>query len=218
MKTKQLTHTQTVEFLNNESLDKLINFDCDSKNHTIFASKNLKRLFEIKLPLSFPVIEDNETLETYINRLPLSIPPYFVILIQSDHAAIGYFENGKVVNHKAIRSYMSRKKQGKNELTYLNSGKRNKSAGSQIRYQNALHFFEEINEKLNEWNKITHPARIFFSCPIKMIQYLHKSNTKCFFEKGDSRICKVSINNRVPSFEVLQFVNRNISLGNLVFS
>lgn len=190
-------------------------FELDSKKHAFIAYQNFEKIFELKLPLPFPKIRDDEKIENYLKRITNPFQPYTVILIQAGYCALGYFENGAVSHHIALRTYMTRKKQGKNELIYLNKGRKGRSEGSQLRYQNALRFFEEINEKLNEWNKITNPSRLLYSCPIKMWPYLFESKVKCCFDKKDYRLQKIPLDVGVPNFEELLRVNRYISFGYL---
>lgn len=215
MNTCKLSSQQTIVLINEKLADKTFFLECNSKKHSIVGSCNFEKVFELKLPLPFPTTNDNESAECYLNRINSNFPPYSIVMIQADYCAIGYFENGEVVHHKALRTYMTRRKSGKNQLTYLSSGGRGGTSGGQLRLQNALHFFEDINETLNEWNKTTKPERIFYSCPIKMWQYLFNGKVKCFFDKKDRRLRKIPLDVGIPNFEEMMRVNKKISLGYL---
>ncbi len=215
MNTEKFTPQETIKYLNEQLLDNLIILESDSEKHAVIGFRNYEKVFALKLPLPFPVTKDDESVESYLNRINDSFPPYTIVMIQADYCAVGYFESGEVSQHKALRTYMTRKKNGKNQLTYLSSGGRGGTSGGQLRLQNALHFFEDINETLNEWNKTTKPERIFYSCPIKMWQYLFNGKVKCFFDKKDSRLHKIPLDVGIPNFEEMMRVNKKISFGYL---
>jgi Bacteroidetes VLRF1 release factor len=215
MRTEKFTPQQTIDLLNQKLSDSSIMLESDSEKHAVIGYHNNEKNFELKLPLPFPVVNDDESVENYLNRINTTFPPYTIIIIQADYCAVGYFENGEVIQHKALRTYMTRRKNGRNQLTYLSGGGRGGTSGGQLRLQNALRFFEDINETLNEWSKITKPERIFYSCPIKMWQYLFNGKVKCFFDKKDSRLHKIPLDVGTPNFEEMMRVNRKISMGYL---
>ena len=219
MNTQRITLHQVIEsvrkIINTE--DECLSFSLDNKKHSLYGYQKFEKVFELKLPLPFPSINDDEKIENYVGRVDYAFSPYIIMLIQAGSCALGYFENGKVLKSKVIKTYMVRKGQGKNQLTFLNNGRKGTSAGSQLRYQNAIRFFEEINDKLNEWNKITKPKRIFYSCPIKMWHYIFNSKVKCCFDKKDPRLHKIPLDVNVPNFEEMMRINKHISFGYLTF-
>ena len=164
---------QSLEFIQRviKIEDSSFAFELDSKKHTFIGYQDFEKIFDLRLPLPFPKIRDDEKIENYLKRITNPFQPYTVILIQAGYSALGYFENGTVVHHIALRTYMTRKKQGKNQLTYLNNGGKAGTSGGQLRYQNAIRFFEEINEKLNVWSKIVQPP---FVTPIGTQVFLLK--------------------------------------------
>ena len=92
-------------------------------------------LWRFRPPLLFPRMASEETLELYIAKLSETFPDYLILLLRANgNAALGYFEEGKILNHKVIRKYMVRKKQGKSQLKHLNS-KGKSRAGSRVRLQ-----------------------------------------------------------------------------------
>src|SRR6187200_2123635 len=107
-------------------------------------------------------------------RLPLTISPegvndakntmnYIILLIQSGNCAVGYYEDGQNVDHKVFRSYMIRKKQGTSQIKYLKTRGKSK-AGSRVRLGETIEFFENINERLNEYFEDFEIDRIAISC------------------------------------------------------
>lgn len=219
MNIRKVSPQQSIEFIQNFIYKRGNSLTCEvnPKKHSFIVYRNFEKVFELRLPLPFPAIKDDEKIENYLKRATASFPPYTIILIQAGYCALGYFEKGEALNHIALRTYMTRRKNGKNQLTHLNSGGNGGTSGGQLRYRNALNFFEEINCRLNQWNKINNSERIFYSCPIKMWQYLFQSKAKCPFSKKDFRLHKIPFDVNVPNFEEMIHINRKISFGYLTF-
>ena len=217
MKTEKLTPQQTIDFIKTVLEKEDSRFELDSKKHSLAGYRNFDKVFELKMPLPFARPFEDEKIENYLDRIAYPFSSYAIILIQAGYSALGYFESGEVLRHITTRTYMTRKKQGKNQLTYLNQGGRGGTSGGQLRYQNAIRFFEEINEKLNEWNKLSQTEQIFYSCPIKMWQYVFSSKVKCCFDKKDNRLNKIPLDVNVPNFEEMMRVNKSISHGYLTY-
>ena len=72
---------------------------------------------------------------------------YCLTLVRAGQAAVGYFHQGKLLDHKVFRGYLVRQKQGKSQFKYLKT-KGKSRAGSRIRLEETLLFFNEINERL----------------------------------------------------------------------
>lgn len=167
--------------------------------------------FEFHMPWPFPRPEENQSLEDYVEEIPLLPPPYLLILIQAGHSALGYFDEGECEMHKVIKKYMVRAGQGKAQIGYLSTRGKSK-AGSRIRLANTVRFFEDINEKLTEWAVVDEVERILISCPIRMIPLLYSSKVPPPFEKSDQRIRKVPLDVHRPDYEELLRVSR-VGLG-----
>lgn len=73
-------------------------------------------------------------------------------LIRAGQAAVGYFHQGKLLDHKVFRGYLVRKKQGKSQFKYLKT-KGKSRAGSRIRLEETQVFFKEINQRLQVYAK-----------------------------------------------------------------
>lgn len=164
--------------------------------------------FEFLLPWPFPPATPSEDLAAYAERLADLPPPFFLVLIQAGHSALGYFEGGELLFHKVIKKYMVRAKQGKAQIGYLNTRGKSK-AGSRIRLANTVQFFEDINGKLEEWAVEDEVERILMSCPVRMRPLLFGSKVPPPFQKDDPRIRKVPLDVHRPDLEELKRVARH---------
>ena len=77
---------------------------------------------------------------------------YCLTLVRAGQASLGYFHQGKLLDHKVFRGYLVRQKQGKSQFKYLKT-KGKSRAGSRIRLEKTLLFFNEINEWLQVYAK-----------------------------------------------------------------
>ncbi|MEM7660166.1 MAG: hypothetical protein AAF399_28915 [Bacteroidota bacterium] len=173
--------------------------------------------WELRLPLPMPQLGEEETLESYVQRLPDTPPAYLLMLIQMGAASLGYFEDGEVVVHKAFKKYMKRHKRGKAQISYLNTRGKSK-AGSRIRLANTVRFAEEINERLTEWEEWYEPERIIYSCSAQLWGLLFQSKVPPPFEKKDPRLIKVPMDVKIPTHEELLRVNEFLLKGRLTLS
>lgn len=76
---------------------------------------------------------------------------FSLVLVRAGQAAVGYFHQGQLIDHKVIRAYMVRQKQGKSQFKYLKT-KGKSRAGSRIRLAETFLFFNEINERLRAYD------------------------------------------------------------------
>jgi hypothetical protein len=74
-----------------------------------------------------------------------------LVLVRAGQAAVGYFHQGQLIDHKVFRAYMVRQRQGKSQFKYLKT-KGKSRAGSRIRLAETLLFFNEINERLRAYD------------------------------------------------------------------
>lgn len=162
-------------------------------------------------------------------RLPIVVPPplpdylpvegpvhYVILLIQSGSCAMGYFENGINHNHKVFRSYMVRKKQGKSQIKHLKT-KGKSRAGSRVRLGETVEFFENINERLQEYFAQHQVHRIAMSCSKILIPYLFNSKVATPFDQRDSRIYKIPKHIHTPIYEVMMNANKFLLKGELIY-
>lgn len=169
----------------------------------------------LKLPLPWPAVSIEEPLEAYLDRIPEDFPTYVLFLMQMGAAAVGVFEEGEAIEHKAIKKYMKRHSRGKAQISYLNTRGKSK-AGSRVRLANTVRFFEEINEYLTEWVEWHEPERIIYSGTPQLWGLLFQSSIAPPFDKKDERIIKVPYQVHVPDYEELLRVNELIGKGQWV--
>jgi hypothetical protein len=165
--------------------------------------------------------------EQVLFRLPITVPytatgiaeekpvNYVILLIQSGNCAMGYFEQGRCLNHKVFRSYMVRKKQGKSQIKYLKT-KGKSRAGSRVRLGETAEFFENINGRLQEYFQQHTIHRIAISCSKTLIPYLYGSKVSTPFNKHDPRLLKIPKHIHTPIYEVLLDANRFLQRGELI--
>lgn len=181
-------------------------------------------------PEKHRLIISNETRQELVNfRLPLVIPPpgewtypeekginYVMLLVQSGSCAMGYFENGHNLDHKVFRSYMVRKKQGTSQIKHLKT-KGKSRAGSRVRLAETLEFFENINERLQEYFAQHEINRIALSCSKILIPYLFNAKVPTPFDKRDARIFKIPKHIHTPIYEVLLDTHKFLLKGELIY-
>ena len=183
--------------------------DEDLKKHAIsIYEREERKVGQFRLPLAFPLLRGS--LEDYIESLNDYNASYTIILIQAGSAAIGVYCKDTLVHHKVIKKYMVRKKQGKAQISYLNS-KGKSRAGSRVRLAKTIEFFEEINQKLWDWNIKT--ETILYSCPIKLWNLVFDSKVEPFFQKDDPRLLKIPRDIQTPNFDELKRISNFAQYG-----
>ena len=160
-----------------------------------------------RFPLPFAPIAPDEFLWAYAERVQPHIPNYCIVLIQAGSAALGYFEQGEMVQHKVIKKYMVRAKQGRAELLQQKIKPRH-SEGSRLRLQNSYRFFEEINEKLQLWQKNYPIERFFYTCPIHFLQHWTGAKPPPPFDKRSPNALKIPLDIAKPNLEILVSTNK----------
>lgn len=81
---------------------------------------------------------------------PVEESHYCLALISAGQAALGYYHQGRLVEHKIFRAYLVRQKQGKSQYKHLKT-KGKSRAGSRIRLEETEQFFKEINQRLQRY-------------------------------------------------------------------
>jgi hypothetical protein len=176
------------------------------KNLIVLEDTTYNKVLEFRLPLPYPAFQTNETLNQYLAKCSPEVPDYLMILLQAGQGAIAYFEAGEMENHKVIRRYMVRAKQGKAQLKHLKTKGKSK-LGSRVRLAQTIDFFEEINEKLQEWEVADQISRILYSTSIDLWNLMFDSKVEPPFEKRDERLRKIPIHIYSPNYEELLRVN-----------
>ena len=165
-------------------------------------------LLSLRPPLPWPPLPaETAGLPAYLSALPETLPVHLIVLIQVGACAMGVFEGEEVLAHKAFKKYMKRHKQGRSQLDFAKS--RGKSrAGSRIRLANAVRFFEEINERLTQWEAAYAPQRLLYSCAAPLWGALFQSRVSPPFDRKDLRLVKIPRDVRVPDHEELLRIQR----------
>lgn len=140
---------------------------------------------------------------------------YVMLLIQAGNSALGYFEDGRCLDHKVFRSYMVRKKQGKSQIKYLKT-KGKSRAGSRVRLGETEEFFANINGRLQLYFQQHRIDRIAISCSKTLLPYLYTGSVPTPFDKRDPRLYKIPKHIHTPIYEVLLDANRFLQRGKLI--
>jgi len=175
------------------------------------------------------IILDQSQNERVYFRLPIDLPPpakisfveenqvnYIILLIQSGSCAMGYFENGINLHHKVFRAYMVRMKQGKSQIKHLKT-KGKSRAGSRVRLGETVEFFENINERLQEYFALHHIDRIAMSCSKILIPFLFNAKIPTPFAKKDERIFKIPRHIHTPIYEVMMDTHKYLLKGEFIY-
>jgi hypothetical protein len=175
------------------------------------------------------IIQDETGQESLYFRLPIVLPPpgkspsleqkqvnYILLLIQSGSCAMGYFENGVNLDHKVFRAYMVRMKQGKSQVKYLKT-KGKSRAGSRVRLAETVEFFENINERLQQYFAKHEIHRIALACSKILIPYLFNSKVPPPFDKRDVRLFKIPKHIHTPIYEVMMDTHKFLLKGELIY-
>ena len=132
-----------------------------------------------------------------------------IISIKSGIAAVAFYENFQLMDHKVFRAYMVRKKQGKSQIKHLKT-KGKSRAGSRVRLQETLDFFENINERLQTYFEDKRVDLIAFGCSPTLFPYFFQSKKAAPFEKSDPRIFKIPVHIPSATLENLEKAYRSI--------
>ena len=206
------------QFINREQVFQLIEaildlemkFEYDYMKHQILILDDLSNeMMQLRLPIDIKVSES-------LSFNELDEVNYVILLIQSGSCALGYFEEDETIDHKVFKSYMVRKKQGKSQISYLNS-KGKSRAGSRVRLANTISFFENINDRLQMYFDEYEIDRIAMSCSTTLVPYLFKSKEICPFKKKDERLFKIPKHIHTPNYEILMNTQKFLLKGELIW-
>ncbi|MDX1905693.1 MAG: hypothetical protein SF053_01565 [Bacteroidia bacterium] len=210
---QKLTYDESLRFIQNLATGLPFRLDADPDKHKLTARDQMgEPVFSFRPPLPLPALPDPYEAVAYRDQLPDEMPPYVIALVQLGGGSIGYFEEGEVQEHKVIKKYMTRKKQGRSQINYLKTRGKSK-AGSRVRLANTYSFFEEVNERLTEWETAYQPPRILLSCTAQVWGLMFQSKIPPPFEKKDPRIGWIPTEVDVPDHEELLRINRYVQHG-----
>ncbi|WP_187175037.1 hypothetical protein [Algoriphagus sp. AK58] len=149
--------------------------------------------------------------------LPLEDAHYALTLIRAGQAAVGYFHQGKLLDHKVFRAYMVRQKQGKSQIKHLKT-KGKSRAGSRIRLAETERFFEEINERLQNYSRQFPIGFWGISCGKTLWPYLFSSEVTPPFSSKDSNLIELPFHISQASFEELEKAGELLGNFHLILS
>jgi len=196
-------------FINNRILD----YNSEKNIFRLIPEKKSEEEILFRPPLVFPDFDRNFSSFEELEKLSIK-PNYLIILLRADSCSIGYFEKCEMTHHKVLSAYMTRKKQGKSQLTYLKT-KGKSRAGSRVRLRSSFNFFDEIADKINEWQVSDFADKIFVYTPVALKQYLFSEDSELPFSRDDSRIRKIPFSVKTPSYDELVRINFLLSNGEL---
>lgn len=210
---KRLTYSQTVclfrQLANEHSL--IMDLQADKQLLRVFNEEQTE-LFNMRLPLMLPLPGESRVLATFAEKLQRDIPRYVIFLVQAGRAALGSFDGGEVVRHKVFQRYVVRRKHGKSQVTHSKK-KGSKSAGGQLRMRQAQALFEDVNQKLREWQVEESQCPLLYYCPINLWQFFFSAKTKPPFSRKDERLRKIPRDIAPPSYQELLRANEQVCHG-----
>ncbi|MCA8956530.1 MAG: hypothetical protein KDC87_10685 [Planctomycetes bacterium] len=172
------------------------------------------RSIRVELPLVVPPAAPDESVDTWLARLPHRLGLHWVILLQAGAASLGAFDDGEVLHTKSEKKYVVRGT-GRAQPTHLKT--RGKSRyGSRLRLQNAKRLLSEVNQRLTDWlAELGAPERVFCSCPVRLWADLRAADPPLPLAESLPRT-KIPLDLPVPTTEVLLRTYRRLCHGRVV--
>ena len=178
--------------------------------HQLEFSKNQEWLIRISLPWSVALTPDGMIQKRDDYHLAM-------VMIRAGIANTGYFHNGELIDHKVFRAYMVRQKQGKSQIKYLKT-KGKSRAGSRVRLGESELFFEEINERLNQYAANYPIDHWGISCSKTLWPFFFGASISPPFDKKQENLMSIPFHVQHPDFETLQEIHRKVNAYHVLFS
>uniref|UniRef100_UPI00404731B5 hypothetical protein n=1 Tax=Algoriphagus sp. TaxID=1872435 RepID=UPI00404731B5 len=142
---------------------------------------------------------------------------YCLTLVRAGQAAVGYFHQGILLDHKVFRGYLVRQKQGMSQFKYLKT-KGKSRAGSRIRLEETQLFFKEINERLQVYAN-QYPLNFWgLGCAKTMWPLLFDAEVKPPFSSKSHELIELPYPFVKASFEELQKLEHRLTQFHLLLS
>lgn len=140
---------------------------------------------------------------------------HIILGVRSGLAGVHCYENQELIDHKVFRAYMVRKKQGKSQIKYLKT-KGKSRAGSRVRLGETKVFFEQIAERLQDYEDRLRIDKVFVSCSTTLIPFLFENNSFLKKSKTNQQIAKVPFHIQQPTHENLIKAQRQLTFNQLL--
>ncbi|WP_296702996.1 hypothetical protein [Algoriphagus sp.] len=180
------------------------------ESHQLEYSTDKEWLVKVSLPWSMTIDESGKVFKKEDYHLAL-------VMIRAGIAATGYFHNGELIDHKVIRAYMVRQKQGKSQIKYLKT-KGKSRAGSRVRLGESEMFFKEINDRLKKY-AANYPIDTWgISCSKTLWPFFFGATNPPPFDKKQENLLSIPFHVQHPDFETLLQIHRKLESFHLLLS
>lgn len=164
------------------------------------------------VPLLLPPVAAGESPRDYSARLPVRIGRQCVLLLQAGAAALGYWDEDELVQHKAMKKYVVRGS-GKAQPTHLKT-KGKSRYGSRLRLQNWQRLLVAVNLRLHEWwRQHGAPEQLFVAANVRVLPQLFAADPPPPFARDDRALRRVPRHVHVPDFAELLAVRGFLGAG-----
>lgn len=186
----------------------IVNYE-EEKHQLVFEREN-EWLAKMYLPWTYEWDEKKGLAVRYETHFSLA-------LIRAGQAAVGYFRQGQLVDHRVFRAYMVRQKQGKSQVKHLKTKGKSRS-GSRIRLAETARFFEEINERLQSYSA-QYPMDFWgISCAKTLWPYFFGSEILPPFSTKDPNLIELPFHIPKASFEELENAGKLLGQFHFILS
>ena len=168
----------------------------------------------LRVPLAALRVMPGERIGDYLARLRPAHERQVVLLLQAGAMAIGYWDGGELVDHKALRKYVVRG-HGKAQPEHARTRGRSRY-GARLRLQNWQRMLVATNERLADcWARFGVPERVFYSAPVRGFVDLLAADPPPPFRRDDPRLQRVPMHVHRPDFAELKRVRGWLMHGRL---
>ena len=142
---------------------------------------------------------------------------YCITLVRAGQAAVGYFHQGILLDHKVFRAYLVRQKQGMSQFKYLKTKGKSRS-GSRIRLEETELFFKDINQRLQVYTN-QYPLTYWgLGCSKTLWPVLFDAAVPPPFTSKSAELIELSYPFSKASFEELQVLEHRLTQFHLLLS
>jgi len=142
---------------------------------------------------------------------------YCITLVRAGQAAVGYFHQGILLDHKVFRAYLVRQKQGMSQFKYLKTKGKSRS-GSRIRLEETELFFKDINQRLQVYTN-QYPLTYWgLGCSKTLWPVLFDAAVPPRFTSKSPELIELPYPFSKASFEELQVLEHRLTQFHLLLS